>query len=154
MQIHNIKRVHPNKESRRVGRGGVHGKTSGRGTKGQKARAGHRMRPEMRDTIKKLPKKRGYGKNRARSVVPLNLRPVVVNIALLEKNFDAGASVTLATLVEKKVIKAQKGKMPIVKILGTGELTKKLALTGFRTSAVSASAKAKIEKAGGSVSEK
>ena len=108
----------------------------------------------MRDIIKKLPKKRGYGKNRARSVVPLNLRPVTVNVGILEKNFDSGASVTLVTMLEKKIIKTQKGKIPTVKILGNGDLTKKLSLTGFRTSAVSASAKAKIEKAGGSVSEK
>jgi large subunit ribosomal protein L15 len=151
MQIHNIKREHPNKESRRVGRGGVHGKTSGRGTKGQKARAGHRMRPEMRDIIKKLPKKRGYGKNRARSVVPMNLRPLVLNVGFLEKHFEAGASVTFATLSEKKLVKTQKGKIPTVKILGNGEITKKLVLSGLN---VSARAKAKIEKAGGSVSEK
>jgi len=151
MQIHNVKRVHPNKESRRVGRGGVHGKTSGRGTKGQKARAGHRMRPEMRDIIKKLPKKRGYGKNRARSVIPQDLRPIVVNVALLEQNFASGDTVTFATLLEKNVVKTQKGKVPTVKILATGELTKKLAISGLP---VSAGAKAKIEKAGGSVSEK
>jgi large subunit ribosomal protein L15 len=148
MQIHNIKRVHPNKTARRVGRGGVHGKTSGRGTKGQNARAGHRKRPEMRDIIKKLPKKRGYGKNRARSVVPMDLRPVVVNVSLLEKNFAAGDTVTFATLAEKKLVKTQKGKIPAVKILATGELTKKLTVTGLK---VSDGAKAKIEKAGGSV---
>jgi len=146
MQIHNIKRVHPNKESRRVGRGGVHGKTSGRGTKGQKARAGHRMRPELRDIIKKLPKKRGYGKNRARSVVPMNLRPVVVNVGALEKSFDSGASINFAALLEKNIVKLQKGKIPSVKILGTGELTKKFSVSGLE---ISASAKAKIEKAGG-----
>jgi len=129
----------------------VHGKTSGRGTKGQKARAGHRMRPEMRDIIKKLPKKRGYGKNRARSVIPQDLRPIVVNVALLEQNFASGDTVTFATLLEKNVVKTQKGKVPTVKILATGELTKKLAISGLP---VSAGAKAKIEKAGGSVSEK
>ena len=147
MQIHNIKRVHPNKESRRVGRGGVHGKTSGRGTKGQKARAGHRIRPEIRDIIKKLPKKRGYGKNRARSVVPSNLRDLVLNVGILEKRLDAG-EITIAVLLEKGLIKAQKGKIPAVKILGTGDLTKKFAVKGV---VVSEGAKAKIIKAGGSV---
>ena len=147
MQIHNITRVHPNKESRRVGRGGVHGKTSGRGTKGQKARAGHRIRPEIRDIIKKLPKKRGYGKNRARSVVPSNLRDLVLNVGILEKRIDAG-EVTIAVLLEKGLIKAQKGKSPAVKILGSGDLTKKFAVKGL---VVSEGAKAKIIKAGGSV---
>ena len=68
MQIHNLKRTHKNKKDRIVGRGGKHAKTSGRGGKGQTARAGHRVRPAMRDIIKKLPKLRGHGKNRAKSV--------------------------------------------------------------------------------------
>lgn len=60
MQIHNLKRKTKNKKDRIVGRGGKHAKTSGRGGKGQTARAGNKRRPELRDIIKKLPKKRGY----------------------------------------------------------------------------------------------
>ena len=60
MQIHNLKRTHPNKKDRIVGRGGKRGKTAGRGGKGQTARAGNKRRPELRDIIKKLPKNRGY----------------------------------------------------------------------------------------------
>lgn len=60
MQIHNLKRTHKNKKDRMVGRGGKHAKTSGRGGKGQTARAGNKRRPELRDIIKKLPKNRGY----------------------------------------------------------------------------------------------
>lgn len=60
MQTHNLKRVHKNKKDRLVGRGGKHAKTSGRGGKGQTARAGNKRRPELRDIIKKLPKNRGY----------------------------------------------------------------------------------------------
>jgi len=60
MQIHNLKRIHKNKKDRLVGRGGKHAKTSGRGGKGQTARAGNKRRPELRDIIKKLPKNRGY----------------------------------------------------------------------------------------------
>ena len=60
MQIHNLKRVHKNKFDRIVGRGGRHGKTSGRGGKGQTARSGNKRRPELRDIIKRLPKNRGY----------------------------------------------------------------------------------------------
>jgi ribosomal protein L15 len=63
MQIHNLKRTHKNKKDRMVGRGGKHAKTSGRGGKGQTARAGNKRRPELRDIIKKLPKKRGYSFN-------------------------------------------------------------------------------------------
>jgi len=51
MQSHNLKRNHPNKKSRQKGRGGTRGKTAGRGTKGQNARAGHKKRPEIRDFI-------------------------------------------------------------------------------------------------------
>lgn len=60
MQIHTLKRTHKNKKDRIVGRGGKHAKTSGRGGKGQTARAGNKRRPELRDIIKKLPKMRGY----------------------------------------------------------------------------------------------
>ncbi len=60
MQIHELKRTHKNKKDRLVGRGGKHAKTSGRGGKGQTARAGNKRRPELRDIIKKLPKNRGY----------------------------------------------------------------------------------------------
>ncbi len=60
MQLHNLKRQHKNKKDRIVGRGGKHAKTSGRGGKGQTARAGNKRRPELRDIIKKLPKNRGY----------------------------------------------------------------------------------------------
>lgn len=60
MQIHNLKRIHKNKFDRIVGRGGRHGKTSGRGGKGQTARSGNKRRPELRDIIKRLPKNRGY----------------------------------------------------------------------------------------------
>jgi ribosomal protein L15 len=60
MQIHELKREHKNRRDRLVGRGGKHAKTSGRGGKGQTARAGNKRRPELRDIIKRLPKNRGY----------------------------------------------------------------------------------------------
>lgn len=63
MQFHTIKRKTPNKKSKQVGRGGTRGKTAGRGTKGQNARSGRKKRPELRDTIKRIPKLRGRGKN-------------------------------------------------------------------------------------------
>ena len=64
MQIHNVKRTTKLKTQTQVGRGGKRGKTSGRGTKGQKARSGHKIRPAFRDIIKKIPKLRGRGKNK------------------------------------------------------------------------------------------
>lgn len=61
MQFHSLKRRTKNKKARQVGRGGTRGKTAGRGTKGQNARAGRKKRPELRDIIKRVPKLRGRG---------------------------------------------------------------------------------------------
>ncbi len=84
MQSNTLKPQHSRITSPRVGRGGKRGKTSGRGTKGQNARAGHKKRPEMRDLIKKIPKLRGHGKNRSRTV---HVKPgyKVINIGALEQ---------------------------------------------------------------------
>ncbi len=71
MQTHDLKRVHKNKKDRMVGRGGKHAKTSGRGGKGQTARAGNKRRPELRDIIKKLPKNRGYRFNSFRKAIKI-----------------------------------------------------------------------------------
>lgn len=128
----------------RVGRGGKRGKTSGRGMKGQNARAGRKKRPEMRDIIKKLPKRRGYGKNRGRTVVP-RLHAAAVTLGKLDAAFASGAEVSLKTLVAANVV-ARSTKS--VKIVSTGEITKKIAIKGC---SVSASAKAAVEKAGGTV---
>src|SRR5258706_11745297 len=82
---------------RRVGRGqgSTRGKQSGRGGKGQTARAGNKRRPELRDMIKKLPKRRGYGKNRARTVNPARAKSFPVSLEALEAVLRAGADVTL-----------------------------------------------------------
>lgn len=141
MQLHTLTRKTPNKPQKRVGRGGGRGKTSGRGTKGQNARAGHKKRPDVREKLKKLPKLRGY------AFATIQERTAVVNLSSLETMFAAGDTVSPVTLLEHRLIRGRKGETPKVKILGTGELTKKLIFTGC---AVSASAKEKIEKAGGS----
>lgn len=60
MQLHNISRKHPNTSKKRVGRGGKKGTYSGRGLKGQKARAGNKVRPALRDFVLKFPKLRGH----------------------------------------------------------------------------------------------
>lgn len=70
MQLHELKSKTPRKKSRQVGRGGKRGKTAGRGTKGQNARAGRKKRPELRDFIKRFPKLRGRGINSLKSIQP------------------------------------------------------------------------------------
>jgi large subunit ribosomal protein L15 len=144
MQLHDLQRKTTNKKPKRVGRGGGRGKTSGRGTKGQKARAGHSIRPDIREKLKKLPKLRGYAFNTIQD------KPSVVNISVLEAVFSSGDTVTPVALQERGLVRGRKGTASKVKILGTGELTKKLTITGC---IVSASALAKIEKAGGTLSK-
>lgn len=148
MQLHELKPNTTRKTTKRVGRGGKRGKTSGKGHKGQKARAGNSTRPEMRDIIKKLPKLRGHGVNRARTVNSERELPVVVNVSQLESVFSAGDTVSPKTLVSKKAVNTKAKKFPKVKILGNGELSKKLSVVDCL---VSKSAKEKIEKAGGTV---
>lgn len=70
MQFHNLKSKTKRKRARQVGRGGTRGKTAGRGTKGQNARAGRKKRPELRDIIKRIPKLRGRGKSSLKSFQP------------------------------------------------------------------------------------
>lgn len=145
MQLHNLTPKTKNKKTMIVGRGGKRGKTSGRGTKGQNARAGHKKRPELRDFIKRIPKMRGRGVNSNKSI---NTKLIPLNIKDLEKVFDSGSSVNPSTLLEKKLISTIDGKIPHVKILATGDIAKKLNFTGCK---ISVQAKTKIEKAGGTV---
>ncbi len=148
MQLNTLKSKTERIRSTRVGRGGKRGKTSGRGTKGQNARAGHRKRPEMRDIIKKLPKLRGHGINRSRTVRSTRLTYVPVNLATLEATFAAGDTVTPAVLFKKGLVTSRAGRVRSVKILGTGTLTKALTISGVTASAT---AKAAVEAAGGSL---
>lgn len=144
MQTHNVKSKTKRAVSRRVGRGGKRGKTAGRGTKGQNARAGRKKRPEMRDIIKKLPKRRGRGKQGLRTIqapaTPVSLEDVAVA-------FKAGEVVSPKTLAERGMIGVRGGKYPRVKILA-GEIAVAVTVEGC---AVSEAAKAAVEKAGGSV---
>ena len=128
-----------------VARGGKRGKTAGRGGKGQSARAGNKRRPEWRDIIKRVPKLRGRGISPQKS---FQERPVVLNIDILELAFGAGEAITPTILVEKGLVSTKSGNVPLIKILGDGEVTKAFKLSGLY---ISESAKAKIEKVGGSV---
>ncbi len=146
MQLHTIKPTTKNKKRMTVGRGGKRGKTSGKGTKGQKARAGRKLRPELRDIIKKLPKQRGRGKNINQA---FRAKPVVVNLGAIDAAFNKGAVVTPESLVKAGVIRIRKSVKPYVKVLAAGELTKALEFSGVE---ISSAAKAKIEKSGSKIS--
>jgi large subunit ribosomal protein L15 len=147
MQTHDLKRATPNQSKKRVGRGGTRGKTSGKGHKGQGQHGSSNGRPAFRDLIKKLPKLRGHGVNRAQTVNDSVVKPFPVNVQTLEV-FESNALVSPQTLEEKGIVSRSGGRLPKVKILGDGELTKKLTVISCQ---VSASAKEKIEAAGGKV---
>ena len=137
MQNHQVQAQTPRRRARQIGRGGKRGKTAGRGTKGQRARAGHKIRPEIRDLIKKLPKRRGY------RFTSVRLKPAVVNLGTLARHFGPNEVVTPATLGAKGLIRPVAGRLPAVKVLGTGELTRALAIQGCQ---ISASAQAKLKQ--------
>ncbi len=143
--LHNL---HPNegatKDKKRLGRGrgSGKGKTSGKGVKGQKARPGHHgarfaFEGGQMPMPRRIPK-RGF-KN------PNRVDAFPINVAQLDKLFEAGATVDLATLRAKGIVPKL---VEFVKILGEGDLKKKLTI---KANAVSESARSKIEAAGGSI---
>lgn len=149
--LHEIRRPKTLKRPyRRVGRGqsSTRGKQSGRGGKGQTARAGNKRRPELRDIIKKIPKRRGFGKNRSRTVWGMKPRPISITLASLEAAFNAGVEITPTLLMERGMIRGKRGRAPQVKVVGN-EVSKKLTIKG---TLASAGAKAALEKAGGMIS--
>ena len=122
MQIHQLKPNNLNKGKKRVGRGGKKGTYSSRGMKGQNSRSGRKFMPMIRELIKRYPKLKGY----RRFVEEKNI--VVLNISTLENVCNNGDIVTPAFLLEKGLISKYKGRMPKVKILGNGTLTKKITI--------------------------
>jgi large subunit ribosomal protein L15 len=128
MQLHQVKAKNLQKNKKRIGRGGKRGTYSGRGIKGQLARAGRKVRPEIKDFIKKIPKQRGYRFKSFRN------KPAIVNLQDLEKKFTNGEIVNPRTLLEKGLIVKIRNRIPQVKILGQGKLTKKLKIEGCKTS--------------------
>ncbi|PCH91634.1 50S ribosomal protein L15 [Candidatus Kaiserbacteria bacterium] len=146
--LHSLKKSPTQRTKQRIGRGGKRGKTSGHGHKGQKQHGRHGIRPEMRDFIKKLPKLRGHGINRSRTVNSSRVAFTPVNLAQLEEAFKSGETVTAVELVLRSVISPRAGRAPKVKILGRGTLTHKLTIEGC---SISEAAKKAVEAAGGSV---
>lgn len=138
MQLHELQSTTKNKKEKRIGRGGKRGTFSGRGTKGQKARSGHRIRPAIRDLLIRIPKLRGF-KNK-----PMEAKLKSVNISVIEKKVKENL-ITMESLLKSGAIrKGDKG----VKILSSGEVKRPLTIKGIL---VSEKAKQKIEAAGGSV---
>ena len=147
MELKDLKPAEGSRHSRkRVGRGNGsgYGKTAGRGLNGQKSRAGGGKRPGFEGgqthLAMRLPKLPGF-----RNINRVEYLPV--NVSRLEEKFEAGEVVNGESLKAKGIIKHEDA---LVKVLGDGELTKALTVSVDK---VSASAKAKIEAAGGKVEE-
>lgn len=144
MKLHELSPANGStKERKRIGRGAGsgQGKTAGKGHKGQKARAGRGMRPGFEGGQMPLQRripKRGF-------VNIFRTEMAIVNVAKLEKCFEAGETVTVEALVEKGLVKKV---LDGVKVLGNGDITKALTV---QANAFSESAKAKIEAAGGKI---
>jgi len=142
MKLHELSPAEGSKkEAKRIGRGhgSGWGKTAGKGHKGQKARAGHGMRPGFEGgqmpLQRRLPK-RGFNNIFAKDIV-------TVNVGTLEKKFENGAVVDTQALVEAGILK---NSFDGVKILSNGTLTKSLTV---KANAFSKTAKEKIEAVGG-----
>jgi large subunit ribosomal protein L15 len=151
LSLSTLKPAQERKARKRIGRGlgSGKGRYAGRGIKGQKSRAGsHRMRPGFEGgqmpIYMRLGKQRGSTSKDAMPIGPHRTAVVGVNIAELERVFEDGATVNAEALVEKRLVKNTRTDL---KILGNGELTKRLLVTAH---AFSATARAKIEAAGGS----
>jgi large subunit ribosomal protein L15 len=152
LNLHSLKPAQSRKDRKRVGRGlgSGKGRYSGRGIKGQKSRAGsHKMRAGFEGgqmpIYMRIPKQRGATSADALPIGPFRTSTAPVNVGALDR-FDEGAEVTPESLVEKGLLKNTKTD---VKLLGNGELKKKLTI---RVHAISATARQKVEKAGGTVS--
>lgn len=143
MQLHELKsNIKRKLKKRKVGRGGKRGTYSGKGMKGQRSRAGHRIRPQLRDIVKKIPKKRGYKFKSVRD------KPAIINIDLLQKKFNDGETINPLKILRAGAIKPNGKKKLTVKILGDGSLNKKFTISGCE---LSVSAKEKILAAGGEI---
>ena len=135
-----------NKKPKRVGRGSSSsglGTTAGKGNKGQQSRSGSAV-PYVGFEGGQMPLYRRIA-HRGFSNYPFKKEYDVINVEVLEQKYAAGETVDKASLLSKGLIRSAKS---LVKVLGNGDLTKNLTVDVDK---VSASAKAKIEKAGGSV---
>jgi large subunit ribosomal protein L15 len=145
MQFHQLRPAHKLKKKKRIGRGGKRGTYSGKGQKGQRARAGAKIKPMEREMILRIPKRRGLGFQRARQgVKPLE----ALTLREIEKHFSDGAVISPKALISQGIIGRRYGKIPRVKIVGGAKLAKRLTITDC---ALSKSAQASIEAAGGAI---
>jgi len=144
MQIHNLKPLHKPKARKRIGRGGKRGNYSGRGSKGQRSRAGAKIRPQLREMINKFPKKRGEGFRVIKSITK------EVQLKDIKKTFPQGGIISPQVLIKAGLIKRTPHHKLIVKILGNEILTN---VYNVNNCFLSRQAKEAIIKAGGQIKQ-
>lgn len=142
MQLHELKPKFKSHKKKRVGRGGKRGTFSGRGIKGQHSRAGRKFKPMVKEVVKRYPKLRGYRFNAKPG------KPTVVNLEILEKKFQENEIISPKILLQKRIIRRMKGRLPKVKILAKGTIKKPFI---FENCQFSKKAREEIEKAGGKI---
>jgi large subunit ribosomal protein L15 len=138
MQLNNLRPFHRLKSKKRIGRGGKRGTYSGKGQKGQKSRAGHKIKPQKMEGLLRVPKMRGY-KNK-----PKREKEEIINVGKLSK--IQSSEINLKSILDSKIVPHN---TKSVKILGEGEIKEKKNIKGIK---VSKSATKKILDAGGTIS--
>lgn len=143
MKLNELSSIH--KKTKRVGRGGKRGTTAGRGTKGQKSRSGHRMRPAQRDLILRIPKARGF-RNK-----PQDPAAIIFNVGFLSERLkrdghEQGVTISKEFLIAMKLLPTRF--QGLVKVLGHGDIVMPFNVKGLK---LSKEAGEKIQKAGGKI---
>ncbi len=147
MNLHHVQSKIKKSSRKRIGRGGKRGTYSGRGQKGQKSRAGRRIRKAERDLILRLPKKRGFkNKPTGPKALVINLNELLTKLRYLLSQKDRAFAVDRGVLEEVGIL--PRGYRGEIKVLGGGAINVSITLKGLK---VSGAAKNKIEKAGGKV---
>ena len=142
MQIHQLKLNQKKKKKKRIGRGGKKGNYCGKGIKGQSARSGKKIQPFIREVIKRYPKLKGY------KFSTIKKNEAIINLIDLEKKFKKNEKINPKILINKGLVKRIKGKIPDIKILAKGEITKPFIIENCL---LSKSAKEKIKKVKGKI---
>lgn len=145
MQIHQLKKTYQTRKKKRIGRGGKRGTYSGRGMKGQKSRAGHKIRPQIREMILKFPKKRGL---KFKKIIE---KTIPVLLSDIQRKIKENSIITPKKLEKLGLVNNLKSKKKPIKILGAVDL--KYSYT-IKNCLVSQRAKESILKAGGKIEEK
>jgi large subunit ribosomal protein L15 len=145
MQTHQIRPNNKSLKKRKVGRGGKRGTYSGRGIKGQRSRAGSKIKPQIREMILKFPKRRGISFN------SLKKKCLAIKLKDIVKTFPEGGVINLNKLKKAGLIKKIKGEIRPVKILGATPLSKEYII---KNCLVSEKVKEVIIKAKGKIDSK